>query len=125
MSDSLQPLSLLFITQLIFTMYGAGVRRPFGSLETIKEAPDWIRARKGLVLAADLLVVVFLCFMWYRLIRMLDLGIFLIGFFVFAAIGTLLAHRVNLFKSSAASFAGMLVAIYLVLHSGTPAQIGH
>jgi ABC-type arginine/histidine transport system permease subunit len=56
---------------------------------------------------------------------MLDLAIFLIGFFVFAAIGTLLAHRVNLFKSSAASFAGMLVAIYLVLHSGTPAQIGH
>lgn len=125
MSDSLQPLSLLFITQLIFTMYGAGVRRPFGSLESIKEAPDWIRARKGLVLAADLLVVVFLCFMWYRLIRMLDLGIFLIGFFVFAAIGTLLAHRINLFKSSAASFAGMLVAIYLVLSNGSLAQIGH
>ena len=125
MSDSLQPLSLLFITQLIFTMYGAGVRRPFGSLETIKEAPDWIRARKGLVLAADLLVVAFLCFMWYRLIKMLDLGVFLVGFFVFAAIGTLLAHRVNLLKSSVASFAGILVAIYLILHSGSLAPIGH
>jgi hypothetical protein len=125
MSDSLQPLSLLFITQLIFTMYGAGVRRPFGSLESIKEAPDWIRARKGLVLAADLFVVVFLCFMWYRLIRMLDLWTFLIAFFVFAALGTLLAHRVDLFKSSAASFAGMLVAIYLVLSNGSLAPIGH
>jgi hypothetical protein len=125
MSDSLQPLSLLFITQLIFTMYGAGVRRPFGSLETIKEAPDWIRARNGIVLAADILVVAFLCFMWYRLIKMLDLGVFLIGFFVFAAIGTLLAHRVNLFKSSVASFAGILIALYLVLHSGSQAQIGH
>ncbi|MEA2997692.1 MAG: hypothetical protein QOG74_3241 [Alphaproteobacteria bacterium] len=125
MSDSLQPLSLLFITQLIFTMYGAGLRRPFGSLETIKEAPDWIRMRKGLVLAADLLVVAFLCFMWYRLIKMLDLGIFLVGFFVFAAIGTLLAHRVNLFNSSVASFAGILVATYLILNSGSPAQIGH
>ena len=125
MSDSLQPLSLLFITQLIFTMYGAGLRRPFGSLETIKAAPDWIRARKALVLAADLLFVAFLCFMWYRLIKVLDLGIFLIGFFVFAAIGTLLAHRVNLFNSSAASFAGILVAIYLILHNGSLAQIGH
>ena len=125
MSDSLQPLSLLFVTQLIFTMYGAGVRRPFGSLVTIKDAPDWIRARNGLVLAADILVVAFLCFMWYRLIKMLDLGVFLIGFFVFAAIGTLLAHRVNLFKSSVASFAGILIALYLVLHSGSPAQIGH
>src|SRR4030088_2411854 len=124
MSDSLRALSLLFMTQLIFTMYGAGLRRPFASLETIKEAPDWIRARKGLVLAADLLVVAFLCFMWYRLIMMLDLGVFLVGFFVFAAIGTLLAHRINLFNSSVASFAGILVAIYLILHNGSLAQIG-
>jgi hypothetical protein len=55
----------------------------------------------------------------------LDLGIFVIGFFVFAAIGTLLAHRVNLFNSSAASFAGILVVIYLILHNGSLAQIGH
>jgi hypothetical protein len=77
------------------------------------------------VLAADILVVAFLCFMWYRLIKMLDLWVFLVGFFVFAAIGTLLAHRVNLFKSSVASFAGILIALYLVLHSGSLAQIGH
>jgi hypothetical protein len=124
MTDSLAPLSLLFITQLILTMYGAGLRRPFGSLETVQHAPNWMRTRTSLVLVLDILFVVFLFFMWYRLIHLLDLRIFLIAFFVFAAIGTLLAHYVDLIKSSAASFAGVLVAIYFILGDGSLANHG-
>jgi hypothetical protein len=103
-------------------MYGAGLRRPFGSLETIADAPHWMRTRTSLVLVIDILFVVFLFFMWYRLIHLLDLRIFLIAFFVFAAIGTLLAHYVDVIKSSAASIAGVLVAIYLILGNGSLAN---
>ena len=119
MSDSLTPLSVLFITQLVLTMYGAGLRRPFGSVETIEDAPGWMRTRTRLVLVVDLLFVVFLFFMWYRLINVLDLRIFLIAFFVFAAIGTLLANHLNLLKSSAISLAVALLAIYVVLDDGS------
>jgi hypothetical protein len=124
MTDSLEPLGLLFITQLVLTQYGAGLRRPFGSIESIEDAPNWIRERKGLVLVADILFVVFLLTMWYRLIHMLNLPTFLIAFFVFAAFGTLLAHRVKLIKSSVASFAGILIAMYLIFGEGSPADRG-
>src|ERR1700739_3456661 len=108
MNDYLNQVGLLFITQLVLTLYGAGLRRPFGSLETIKEAPSWLRARKSLVLVLDIIFVAFLLFMWWRLLHMLDLRAFLIGFFVFAAIGTLLANHINLIKSSVISLAGGL-----------------
>jgi len=119
MNDLLDHLGLLLITQLVLTLYGAGLRRPFGSLATIKDAPGWLRTSRGLVLVLDIVFVAFLFFMWWRLLHVLDVWMFLIAFFVFAAIGTMLANRVNLIKSSAISLAGALLAIYVVLGDGS------
>jgi hypothetical protein len=109
----LDQLGLMFVTQLVLTMYGAGLRRPFGSLETVKEVPDWLRKNRIPVLVLDVFFVVFLLFMWWRLIQVFDLMTFLVSFFAFAAVGTLLAHRIDLIKSSILSFVGVVLAIYV------------
>jgi uncharacterized membrane protein YeiH len=119
MNDSFAQLGLLFITQLVLTLYGAGLRRPFGSVVTVKDAPPWLQQSRSFVLALDTIFVVFLVFMWWRLLHEMELRTFLIGFFVFAAIGTLLANRVNLVKSSAISLVGALLAIYVVFGDGS------
>jgi len=118
MNDSLDRLGLLLITQLVLTLYGAGLRRPFGSLKTIHGAPSWLRNRASLVLVLDTIFVAFLVFMWWRLLHELDLRTFLIAFFVFAAIGTLLANHVKLLKSSVISLVGALLAIYVIFGDG-------
>jgi hypothetical protein len=119
MSDSLDQLGLLFITQLVLTLYGAGLRRPFGSLETVTESPDWLRVSRRFVLVLDIIFVAFILFMWWHVLQVMDLRTFLIAFFVFGAVGTLLAHHVNVIKSSAISLAGALLAIYVVLGDGS------
>jgi hypothetical protein len=115
MGDSLDQLGLLLITQLVLTLYGAGLRRPFGSIETVQDSPHWLRVHRSLVLALDIAFAAFLLFMWWRLLQVMELWMFLIAFFVFAAIGTLLSHHVNVIKSSAISLVGALLAIYVVL----------
>jgi hypothetical protein len=119
MNDSLDQLGLLFVTQLVLTLYGAGLRRPFGSLESIKESPEWLRTSRSLVLVLDIIFGAFVLFMWWRVLHVLNVRTFLVGFFVFAAIGTVLARHLNLFKSSAISIAGALIAIYVVLGNGS------
>jgi hypothetical protein len=119
MSDSLDQLGLLFITQLVLTLYGAGLRRPFGSLETVVDSPDWLRLSRRFVLVVDSVFVAFIFFMWWRLLHVMELRAFLIGFFIFAAVGTLLAHHVSVIKSSAISLVGALLAIYVVLGDGS------
>jgi hypothetical protein len=119
MGGSFGHLGLLFITQLVLTLYGAGLRRPFGSLKTVEDAPPWLRDRAGIVLALDSIFVAFLVFMWWRLLHELDLRTFLIAFFVFAVLGTLLANYVNLLRSSAISLVGALLAIYAVFGDGS------
>src|SRR6266540_7497852 len=98
MIDSLNQLGLLLVTQLVLTLYGAGLRRPFGSLKSVRNVPDWLREYRIPVLMADIAFVAFLLFMWQRLIQTLDLQTFLIAFFAFGAIGSLLARRVNVIK---------------------------
>jgi hypothetical protein len=115
----LAQLGLLFITQLVLTLYGAGLRRPFGSLKTVEDAPLWLRDRAWVVLPVDSMFVVFLLFMWWRLLHELDLLTFLISFIVFAAVGALLANHLNVVKSSAISLACALLAIYVVFGDGS------
>src|SRR5580704_17206810 len=118
MNDSLAQLGLLFIAQLVLTLYGAGLRRPFGSLKTIEGAPPWLRDRGKLVLLLDSTFVAFQLFMWWLQLHELDLRTFLIGFFVFAVIGTLLANHVSLLRSSVISLVGALLAIYVIIGDG-------
>jgi hypothetical protein len=119
MGDSFDHLGLLFITQLVLTLYGAGLRRPFGSLKTVEDAPPFLRDRVWLVLVLDSIFVAFLTFMWWRLLHELDLRTFLIAFFVFAAVGTLLANHLNLVKSGVISLVGAVLAIYVVFGDGS------
>ena len=118
MGDSLASLGLLFITQFVLTLYGAGLRRPFGSLETVHEVPEWLRTRWMLVFTVDILFVAFLAVMWWRLFQRMELWTFLIAFFVFAALGTSLANRVGVIKSSILSFAGAALASYVIFIRG-------
>ena len=53
MNNYLDYLGLMFATQLVLTLYGAGLRRPFGSLETIREAPEWLRKNRIPILVLD------------------------------------------------------------------------
>jgi len=95
----LETLALMLGTQLVLTLYGAGLRRPFGSLRTVRTAPPWLRETPVLVLAADLAFAAFVIAMWIHLFDRLDLVSFLISFFAFAAVGTWLSHRVALLPS--------------------------
>jgi hypothetical protein len=110
----LDHLGLMFVTQFVLTLYGAGLRRPFGSLESVKDVPDWLHTHRIPVLVLDTLFVVFLLFMWWRLINVLDLLTFLVSFFAFAGVGTLLANRIDLIRSTAVSIAGVGIAFYVI-----------
>ena len=112
-NNFLDQLGLMLVTQLVLTLYGAGLRRPFGSLESVKGVPDWLRTHRIPVLVLDVFFIIFLLFMWWRLINVLDLLSFLVCFFAFAVVGTLLANRIDLIRSSAMSLAGVLLALYV------------
>ncbi len=99
MVPDLQTIGLMLGTQLVLTLYGAGLRRPFGSLRTVRTAPSWLRETPALVLAGDLAFAVFVVAMWIHLFNRLDLIGFLASFFAFAAVGTWLAHRIGLTPS--------------------------
>ena len=96
---TIETLALMLGTQLVLTLYGAGLRRPFGSLRTVRTAPEWLREAPALVLAADLAFAVFVVAMWIHLFNRLDLMSFLLSFFVFAAAGTWLSYRITLLPS--------------------------
>ena len=62
---------------------GAGLRRPFGSLESVADSPDWLRLSRHFVLVVDSIFVAFVLFMWWRLLHVMELRAFLIGFIVY------------------------------------------
>ena len=106
----LETLALMLGTQLVLTLYGAGLRRPFGSLRTVRTAPPWLR-ETSLVFAGDLAFAAFVIAMWIHLFDRLDLVSFLISFFAFAAVGTWLSHRVALLPSLCLSLCCVAVIV--------------
>ena len=107
-----ETLALMLGTQLVLTLYGAGLRRPFGSLRTIRTAPPWLRETPALVLAADLAFAACVIAMWILLFGRLGLAGFLISFFVFAAVGTWLSYRVALLPSLCLSLLCAAAMVY-------------
>ena len=114
----LESLGLMLGTQLVLTLYGAGLRRPFGSLRTVKTAPEWLRSTPALVLVADLAFAAFDIAMWIYLLNRLDLLSFLLSFFVFAGVGTYLAHRISLARSALLAVFCIAVMLYAILNPG-------
>jgi hypothetical protein len=92
-------IAVLFATQLVFTLYGAGIRRPFGSLATISDLPPSVRRASDLTITVDLLFVAFLVLMWWFLITRMHMLQFLIMATVFGVIGHYLSHRIPLVPS--------------------------
>jgi hypothetical protein len=90
---------MLFATQLVLTLYGAGIRRPFGSLVTITDLPRRLRRATALTVAADLLFVEFLVFMWRFIITRMDLLQFAVLAIIFGVVGHYLSHRIPLVPS--------------------------
>jgi hypothetical protein len=112
-------IAMLFATQLVFALYGAGIRRPFGSLATIADLSPALRNATRLTLAADLLFVLFLISMWWFFIAHMDVLQFLVMAITFALIGYYLSHRITLVPSFFISLALAAFCILAVFRTGT------
>jgi hypothetical protein len=116
------PIVLIVMTQLVLTLYGAGLRRPFGSVETVQFLPRWLRRSGTLVLVADVLFAVFVVAMWIVIFEFANrwwaIGIGLAMLYI----GDILAHRINLvwsFFISLLLMVGCIVQAILIAASST------
>lgn len=108
----------LFATQMVFALYGAGIRRPFGSLATVAELPEILRQSTMPTVLADLAFVSFLLAMWVGLFMRMPILLFVVLATAFAAIGELLSHRIRLVPSFFISLALVACAIFLMSQGG-------
>ncbi|MGQ0683666.1 hypothetical protein [Bradyrhizobium sp.] len=107
-------IAMLLATQLVFALYGAGIRRPFGSLATIADLPPAVRRASAITIFADLLFAAFLLWMWWFFIARMDLLQFLVLAIVFGVIGHYLSHRIRLVPSFFISLALGAFCIFAV-----------
>lgn len=116
------PTILIVMTQLVLTLYGAGLRRPFGSLQTVQFLPWWLRQSHALVLVADILFVGFMIAMWSVVFAFANRWWAIGSGLAMYYIGDLLAHRVNLVLSFFITLllmaACIVQAILIVKHAG-------
>jgi hypothetical protein len=91
---------LIVLTQAVLTLYGAGLRRPFGSVETVVFLPLWLRQADNLVLVVDLIFAAFVLMMWGIILYSADSIWFaaLLGLMLMA-IGDRMVHRISLVSS--------------------------
>lgn len=98
----------LCATQWIAALHGAGIRRPFGSLATIKNLPFWLRRADHVVLVVDIVVTLFILAMWvFLFMRMSVLAFAAISVLAFIP-AELLSHRIKVIPSFFIS-AGLIV----------------
>ncbi len=88
----------LAATQLIFVLYGAGVRRPFGSLQTVACLPHRLRFSRRIVII-DWAFAAFIGIMWLLLAWRLGFVAFIAGWVVFYLIGDALSRRISILPS--------------------------
>jgi hypothetical protein len=112
----------LFATQLVIYLYGAGVRRPFGSLATISDLPWRLRRASVSTKVADCIFVVFAFCMWAIFLTQMNLLILFFLAVVFSIIADSLSHQIRIVPSFFISVAFFVAAIFLVLqYDGTMA----
>ncbi|MBR0856648.1 hypothetical protein [Bradyrhizobium liaoningense] len=90
---------LIASTQLVLTLYGAGLRRPFGSLRTVSFMPIWLRSSDLYVFPADLAFLALIVSMWVIILSSTSVPYALVTGLVFYMLGDHLAHRIDLKKS--------------------------
>ena len=104
----------LVATMLVCGLYGAGVRRPFGSLPRIPDVPIWLWHSKWRVRIADLTFAAFIIAMLIILFVQMDAVTFLVlGYFSFVT-AELLSYKIRLAPSFYISVALALLAIALI-----------
>jgi hypothetical protein len=116
--DTLLIGALVVTTQVILVLYGAGLRRPFGSLKTITFLPRRYREADHLVLAADLAFAAFIIAMWSIIFYASATFSYpaVLGFVIFSA-GDFLSNRISLKTSLciAIGLSGVASALAVVL----------
>ena len=90
---------LIASTQLVLTLYGAGLRRPFGSLRTVSFIPIWLRRSDVYVFPADLAFLALIVSMWVIILKSTNVPYALVTGLLFYVLGDYLAHRIDLMKS--------------------------
>ena len=119
MSDFLDTAGLvvaLLSTQLVFTLYGAGVRRPFGDLPKIPDVPRYLWHANTAVWVADYLFLIFVVIMMTSLCSRMNVFVFFFFSFTFYVLGELLSYKIKLLPSFFASLVFAVLAAVLVWH---------
>lgn len=122
MSDFLDTACLvvaLLSTQLVFTLYGAGVRRPFGHLPKIPDVPRYLWRARMTVRVVDWLFLIFVFVMMVSLFSRMNVLAFAFFSFIFYIFGELLTYKVRLLPSFFISLALAVLSVALVWHGGT------
>ncbi len=119
MSDILEAVCLvvaLLSTQLVFTLYGAGVRRPFGHLPKIPDVPHYLWHASKVVRVADYLFSIFAFIMMLSLFSRMNVFSFIFFSFTFYIFGEALSYKIRLLPSFFASLALAVLSVVLVWH---------
>jgi hypothetical protein len=113
----LQLIVALFATQLVVGLYGAGVRRPFGSLPTIPDVPMRLWRKSMLVKTADWLFVLFLLAMWTVFAIRMNFVLLTVLATIFYIFAESMSYRIRLLPSFYISVALVFCSIFLVFES--------
>ena len=125
MSDFLDTSSLILAllgTQLVFTLYGAGVRRPFGHLPKIPDVPRSLWYAGKAVRVVDCLFSIFVLIMMLSLFSRMNVLAFIFFSCAFYIFGELLTYKIRLLPSFFVSLVLAVVSVVLVWHS-VPAMV--
>ena len=111
----MKPIVALLATALVWGLYGAGVRRPFGSLPRIPDVPIWLWHSKRRVQIADWIFAAFITTMLVVLFFHMNFVLLTLCGVVFFAAAELLSYKIRLVPSFYISVVLALLAIALVL----------
>lgn len=95
----LESIFAFVLVQILMYLYGPGLRRPFGSLKTVKDLPESVRNLRSSVVAADALFVFLMILFWAILLTKFETVIFVGLFFLFSFIGYFLSEKITIAPS--------------------------
>jgi hypothetical protein len=104
----------LVATMLVCNLYGAGLRRPFGSLPRIPDVPRRLWDADRLVLRADVVFGAFIITMLIYLFTQMNIFVFLAVWSCSNFLAELLTYKIRLLPSFYVSILLALLAISLV-----------
>jgi hypothetical protein len=111
----MKPIVALLATALVWGLYGAGVRRPFGSLPKIPDVPRWLWHSRLRVLIADCIFAAFITTMLVVLFFNMNFVVLMLCGVVFFSAAELLSYKIRLVPSFYISLVLALLAIALVM----------